>query len=303
MTSDSFNTSERVNVAYAGSLVNLIENKLAPNFERATGYKYQGKAAGSTVLANAIRDKIIQPDVFISASTKAYERLSGAANGKEVKWSLVFASTSMVIGYSPVSQFIDRFNPEVAGTVPWYQVLQQPGVRLGRTDPTLDPKGVYTILVMQLASLYYNQSDIKQTILGLDINQTQIFPEADLVAYLKDGNLDAGFFYLNEVLDVDLPYISLPAEINLGDPNHSDFYQQAHYQDAQGQTIAGEPILYSLTIPTKVENYVGAVEFVKYLLGSNGRQLLLEDGLSMIPLQVDGDLSSVPQELLNFLRM
>ena len=303
MTSDSFNTSERVNVAYAGSLVNLIENKLAPDFEKATGYKYQGKAGGSTVLANAIRDKIIQPDVFISASTKAYERLEGAANSNEVKWSLVFASTSMVIGYSPSGQFVEQFNTAAASTVPWYQVLQQPGVRLGRTDPTLDPKGVYAILVMQLASLYYNQSDIKQAILGSDTNQTQIFPEADLVAYLKDGNLDAGFFYLNEVLDVDLPYISLPAEINLGDPSHSDFYQQVRYQDAQGQTIAGEPILYSLTIPTKVENYVGAVEFVKYLLGSNGRQLLLEDGLSMIPLQVDGDLSSVPEELSNFLKM
>ncbi|MEH2455080.1 extracellular solute-binding protein [Nostoc sp.] len=303
MTLDSFNTSERVRVAYAGSLVNLIENKLAPDFEKATGYKYQGKAAGSTILANAIRDKIIQPDVFISASTRAYERLEGIANGNEVKWSLVFASTSMVIGYSAVSQFIDRFNAAVAGTVPWYQVLQQPGVRLGRTDPTLDPKGVYAILVMQLASLYYNQSDIKQTILGLDTNQTQIFPEADLVAYLKDGNLDAGFFYLNEVLDVDLPYISLPAEINLGNPSQKDFYQQAYYQDTQGQTIAGEPILYSLTIPTKVENYAGAVEFVKYLLGSNGRKLLLEDGLSMIPLQVDGDLSAVPEELSNFLKI
>ena len=199
-------TTQTVSVAYAGPLVNLIENKLAPDFEKATGYKYQGKAAGSTVLANAIRDKIIQPDVFISASTRAYERLLGVRLGNEVKWSLVFASTSMVIGYSPISQFVDQFHAAAAGTIPWYQVLQQPGVRLGRTDPTLDPKGVYAILVMQLASLYYNQSDIKHTILGSDTNQTQIFPEVDLVADLKDGSLDAGFFYLNEVLDVDLPY-------------------------------------------------------------------------------------------------
>ena len=299
MTSDSFNTTKTVSVAYAGSLVNLIENKLAPDFEKATGYKYQGKAAGSTVLANAIRDKIIQADVFISASTRAYQRLEGAANSNQVKWSLVFASTSMVIGYSPASQFLEQFHAAAAGTVPWYQVLQQPGVRLGRTDPTLDPKGIYAILVMQLASLYYNQSDIRHTILGSDTNQTQIFPEADLVAYLKDGNLDAGFFYLNEVLDVDLPYIILPGEINLGDPIHKDFYQQANYQDAQGQTVAGEPILYSLTIPTKVENDTGAVEFVKYLLGSNGCQLLQEDGLSMIPLHFDGDLGAVPEQLAN----
>ncbi|MHC5732990.1 MAG: hypothetical protein ACYTXY_54950, partial [Nostoc sp.] len=91
--------------------------------------------------------------------------------------------------------------------------------------------------------LYYNQSDIKETILGSDINKAQIFPEVDLVAYLKDGNLDAGFFYLNEVKDVDLPYVSLPVEINLADPSQKDFYQQSSYQDAQGQTIVGEPIL------------------------------------------------------------
>ena len=64
-------------------------------------------------------------------------------------------------------------------------------------------------------------------------------------------------------------------------------------------SFTGEPILYSLTIPTKVNNYAGAVEFVQYLLRGNGRQLLLEDGLSIIPLQFEGDLSAVPEQLLN----
>lgn len=31
-------TTQTICVAYAGSLVNLIENKLAPDFEKVTGY-------------------------------------------------------------------------------------------------------------------------------------------------------------------------------------------------------------------------------------------------------------------------
>ena len=57
-----------VNVAYAGSLTNLMEHTLGPAFQQATGYTYQGKGAGSTAIANQIAGKLIHPDVFISAS-------------------------------------------------------------------------------------------------------------------------------------------------------------------------------------------------------------------------------------------
>jgi len=65
----------KVNVAYAGSLVNLMEHKLGPAFAQATGYTFEGEGAGSTALANQIKSKLISPDIFISASSAAYTPL------------------------------------------------------------------------------------------------------------------------------------------------------------------------------------------------------------------------------------
>src|SRR5450759_2524646 len=42
----------KVSVAYAGSLVNLMEKKVGPAFTQATGYPYQGEGKGSSALAN-----------------------------------------------------------------------------------------------------------------------------------------------------------------------------------------------------------------------------------------------------------
>src|SRR6478672_11560458 len=75
-----------VNVAYAGSLVNLMEHKLGPAFAQATGYTFEGEGAGSTALANQIKSKLISPDIFISASSAAYTPLQGAANSNIVRW-------------------------------------------------------------------------------------------------------------------------------------------------------------------------------------------------------------------------
>jgi ABC-type molybdate transport system substrate-binding protein len=65
----------------------------------------------------------------------------GAANGNYASWYLGFARTEMVIGYNSNSKFAADFQAAGNGTKPWYQVLEEPGLRLGRTDPLLDPKG------------------------------------------------------------------------------------------------------------------------------------------------------------------
>lgn len=289
-----------VNIAYAGSLVNLMEHHLVSGFEHATGYPAQGKGAGSTALANQIKSKLIQPDVFISASAGAYKTLQGDANGNLVTWYMSFAATSMVIGYSLKSQYASQFQAAANGGTPWYQVLETPGLRLGRTDPALDPKGVNTLYTVQLAAIYYQQTGLAQGVLGANNNPAQIFPEEDLVARLGSGQLDAGFFYLNEVKDAGLPYIALPAQINLGDPTEATYYAQASYTPAGGTKQTGKPILYSVTILSMAKNAVGGDAFVKYLLGSAGHGLLTADGIRPIAIAFSGDASKVPADLAQY---
>ena len=291
-----------VNVAYAGSLTNLMEHTLGPAFQNATGYTFQGKGAGSTAIANQIAGKLIHPDVFISASAAAYTPLEGSAHGNLVTWYLSFASTQMVIGYSPNSKFAAQFQQAASGQTPWYTVLESPGLRLGRTDPALDPKGVNTLLTVQLAERYYNQPGLSQTVLGPNGNTAQIFPEEDLVARLSSGQLDAGFFYLNEVKDAQLPFITLPAQINLGDPAQKAYYSQATYTDAKGVAHKGAPILYSVTIPATVSNRAGALAFVQYLLGGAGQGILSADGIGQITPTAGGDASTIPAELKQYVK-
>ena len=291
-----------VSVAYAGSLTNLMEHTLGPAFQKATGYTYQGKGAGSTALANQIASKLIHPDVFISASAAAYSPLEGGANGNVVSWYLSFAATQLVIGYSPRSSFAARLQQAASGQTPWYTVLESPGLRLGRTDPSLDPKGVNTILTMRLAEKYYNQPGLTQKILGANDNAAQIFPEETLVARLGSGQLDAGFFYLNEVKDASLPYVTLPAQINLGDPAQKATYALATYTDAKGVAHKGAPILYSITIPSTVSNRAGALAFVQYLLAGGGQGILSADGIGQVGPTAGGDAATIPAELKTYIK-
>jgi len=286
-----------VSVAYAGSLVNLMEHKLGPAFDHATGYTFQGRGAGSTALANQIKSKLITPDIFISASTASYKPLEGAANGNIVRWYVTFAATSMVIGYSPRSPYAAQLEAAASGRIPWYQALETPGLRLGRTDPKLDPKGVNTLFTLQLAEQYYHLPGLATKLIGAAENPDQIFPEEELVARLTAGQLDAGFFYANEVKDASLSSITLPAQINLGDPTLASAYAQASYTTAAGVTQRGAPITFSVTIPATARNRAGAQAFVAYLLGAQGRATFAADGFTATALTLTGDSAQLPAAL------
>src|ERR1700680_2127007 len=196
----------KVSVAYAGSLVNLMEKKVGPAFTQASGYPYQGEGKGSSARSTEIKGKLSFPDIFISASPAVNTTLMGAANGNYVSWYAPFIRSSLVIGYSSTSKFAADFQAVAGGSKSWYQVLEQPGIRIGRIDPALDPKGVRTIIMTELAEKYYNQPGLSTKILGAANNTSQIFPEEELVARLTSGQLDAGFFYLSEVTDASIPF-------------------------------------------------------------------------------------------------
>ncbi len=288
----------KVSVLYAGSLVNLMEKKIGPAFTQATGYPYEGEGKGSTALATEIKGHLRTPDIFISAASAVDQSLMGAANGNYVSWYAPFIRTSIVIGYNPKSKFAADLQAAANGTKPWYQVLEEPGFRLGRTDPALDPKGVRTIIVMELAEQYYNQPNLVQKILGSAENTSQIFPEEDLVARLGTGQLDAGFFYLNEVKEANLPYISLPVQINLGDPSYNSTYVKASYTDPKsGQTTKGSATVYTITIPNTSKNKAGAIAFVNFLFSTTGKSILTQDGLTLVTPTVEGDASAVPSQV------
>jgi molybdate/tungstate transport system substrate-binding protein len=245
-----------VRVLYAGSLVNLMERDIGPKFAAASGYRYQGEGGGSDALANEIKGKVKQADVFISASPATNSKLEGAANGNEVSWYATFASSPLVIGYNPDSKFAADLTSK-----PWQQVLAEPGFRLGRTDPTTDPKGKLAVQALDQGGLTNLASD-----------QSEVFPETELVGRLQSGQLDAGFFYSAEATPDKIPTITIPPE-SLG-------------------------AAYTVTVLDQAPDQAAAVAFVNYLLGHDGSSALTANGFRLTsPPKVSGDAGAVPAAL------
>jgi molybdate/tungstate transport system substrate-binding protein len=295
--------SSTVSVMYAGSLVSLFEKKVGPGFQTATGFTYQGEGKGSVAIANNIKDKVRTPDIFVSADPTVNKSLQGAANGNYVSWWVNFARTEMVIAWSPESRFASDFQAGKSGKKPWESVLQEPGLKLGRTDPELDPKGYRTLFMFQLDEQQKAaESGLTQRVLGPPSNPSQIFPEEQLVARLQAGELDAGFFYTIEAVEANLPYLALPTSINQGDPGQSSHYASASYTNKKGQVFQGSPILYTVTVPGTVKNEQGAESFVQYLLSKDGQALLAKEGLLSTPPVVDGNMTAVPAAINPYVR-
>jgi molybdate/tungstate transport system substrate-binding protein len=297
----------KVFVMYAASLIKTFENNFRPLFQKETGYSYEGEARGSVQIANMIIDGLRRPDVFVSAGTIPIMKLmnSSTINGGVGKstttlaeWLVKFASAEMVIAYSPTSRFYSDLEKARMGKIPWYEVLSKQGFKFGRTDPELDPKGYYMIITANLSNTYYNDSTIKQRILGDDdTNPKQIFPEEILKTILEQGQLDAVAAYKHEAVARGLPYITLPSEINLADPAFSDFYKRASYTLSSGQTVFGDLIYFSFTIPETVKNLDGSISFVIFLFSTKGERILENEGLNYIKPIVEGNVDKMPYSI------
>jgi molybdate/tungstate transport system substrate-binding protein len=303
-TTPAVRSGGTVQVMYAASLESIMEHQLNTAFSQASGYTFAGEAKGSLALANEIKGHLRRPDIFISASPGVNTQLMGAANGKYVSWYVNFARSELVIGYNPGSRFAADFQAAAAGSIPWYQVLAKPGLRLGRTDPQLDPKGQATLYLMELAEQYYRQPGLRQHILGSDENASQVFPEEELVTRLGTGQLDAGFFYINEARAGHIAFLTLPEQINLGNPSLSATYATATWTNPQnGQVSHGGPVVYTVTIPSTVRNQAGAQAFVAFLLSPAGQNLLQSSGLLSTPFALSGDAGALPQSLHRYIRV
>ena len=195
-----------VDVLYAGSLVNLMEHGIGPAFDKVTGDTFEGFGGGSNGLANQIKGKLRRADVFISANPKVNDTLMGGANGDWVVWYVTFAQSPLVIGYSPASKFAADLK-----TKPWYEVLREPGIKIGRTDAKLDPKGALTVQLLDKAEQVYHQPGLAQAVLGAPDNPEQVRPEENLVGRLQSGQIDVGFFYSTETADLKIDAIPLPS--------------------------------------------------------------------------------------------
>jgi molybdate/tungstate transport system substrate-binding protein len=256
-----------LDVAYAGSMGSMMEGPLKAAAAQNLKLEMHGRAQGSSALAQLIVGGNIRPDVFIPVTPGPM--LTVLRSGKaEVAHPI--AHTEMVIAYSPKSRFAAKFEAAGQGKANWWEILQEPALRFGRTDPIADPQGRNIIFTMMLAAKTFQQPDLVAKVLGPVLNEKQIFTEPTVQARLQSGELDAASAYKIQPGPFNLPYLTLPAEINLGaqdvHANHPDVTVTVG-----GKTYNPEPLIYYAGVMKDAPNSKGAAAFTEWLKGSEAQ--------------------------------
>jgi molybdate/tungstate transport system substrate-binding protein len=275
--------AKNINVTYAGSMGVVMDKYLGPAFAKQQGLNYQGQGQGAYGMANLLASKKVVADVFVSITPGPIEVLKKAGL---VTTSVPVASTRMVIAYNPKSKYAQRFaaiKDNQAGAEPWWKVLQTPGLHFGRTDPATDPQGQNIIFTLLLAEKYYHQPSLAKNILGEIYNPKQVLAEGGLLTRLEAGQVDAASGYESATRSAKLPYIVLPDEINLSNPEMSaQWYDTVSFtiKDSAGKvkTLHTQPLVFYAAVLKNAPNPVAAKEFISFMQGDEGQKIFQENG-------------------------
>jgi len=266
-----------LDVLYAGSLQDLVVEDLFPRFERLTGYRCEGRAGGSREWARQLRLGRVEADVLLSADASVNELELMRPGEAVAEWYLTFATNELVLAYSETSPAFQTMHSLAQGEAGWVRLLQS-GLRLGRPDPEVDPKGYRTLFALQLAETQLGLSGLTTAVAGSPRNAAQLCDAADLMPMLKRGQLDVTLCYRSQAREAGVPFVALPKQANLGSPDMTAVYATASYKCADGTTYRGTPIAYTATPVAGSRHHAAAAAFLVFLTSDEAGEAVQRHG-------------------------
>ena len=280
------------NVVYAGSLEALNNEKIGPAFERATSFAYQGQGGGSFGMAQEIKSRTLVPNVFESIGYAPIRLLEP----RQTSWAVAFASTPLVVAYSPSSRWAPELNAIRRGHRPLkdlFTLMAKPGFHLGRTNPTTDPQGQAFYMMVELAAQHYHLgTHAVSKILGSPNNPKQVYSEEGILTLLQSGSLDASSAFLSEAVERHLDYIALPGWMNFSVPSQAASYRRASLTLGNGRTVRGQALMVDITTVDKPS--ASAIAFIRFVLGPRSSAIMRSTGYRVIRPEVLGNKAKVP---------
>jgi molybdate/tungstate transport system substrate-binding protein len=284
-------------IFHAGSL-SVPFKQLADEYEKLNpGIKILTEPAGSLVCARKITELEKPCDIIASADYMVIDELIVP---EYASWSIRFSTNEIVIAFQEKSKYsseIDSSN--------WMEILQRDDVIYARSDPDSDPCGYRSVLCFKLAEKYYNKPGLENNLTSK--NRDFIRPkEVDLIALVESNAVDYMFQYKSVAIQHNLKYIELPDFINLGDPSLNEYYHSVSLEvtgstpDSR-MTVEGDYINYSLSVLSDAPNAEDAIDFVSFLLSSNGMEIFRKNGQDpIIPFSTEQP-GMIPGKLKKFL--
>ena len=292
-----------LHVALAGTMEQVISRHIGPAFTAATGFTLDVTRQSSVALANRIVSGELKPDVYISSDTNVMELVMGPANNDRARWYLPILRSRTVIMHGTQSRFNNDIEAVRAGKLPWYELMQRPGLVLKRPNPTIDSGGYRAIFVFDLAERLYNLPGLKQRVLGDDDNESQYFDRTKEFPLIRDGRIDVFLTYITNPLVEGLPFLDLPEEIDQSNPAMQNWYATASYTNPRGQTFRGTYAAYAVTILVASASPTEAEAFVRLLLSEKGMTMFERAGFYRFKeLRAAGDETAMPQSIRSLIK-
>ncbi len=295
---------QKVVVFHAGSL-----SVPFAQMEKAFEAKYPQfdvvlEAAGSRACARKITDIGKPADVMASA---AYKVIDNLLIPKFAKFNAQFVTNEMAIAYTAKSKYADEINAKN-----WPEIFLRKGVKIGHSNPNLDPCGYRSILVTKLAEIYYKLPGFYDKLLGYgdsyqngEEKRSKVIvrpKETDLLGLLEAGAYDYLYIYKSVAEQHGLKYIVLPPQVSLKSKKYSKFYKQATFKITGKKpgawiTKKGSAMVYGITVVQNKKRDLprdkeGAVKFVNFVLSPQGQAIMKKNGQGVInPPVITGDAS------------
>jgi molybdate/tungstate transport system substrate-binding protein len=268
---------DKLQVLYAGSLQDLVTRELFPCFAHLTGYQCIGRAGGSREWARQLRLGEVEADLLLSADSSVNELELMRPGEAAAEWYLTFATNELVLAYGEASPAYVQIHAAAQEEDGWLRLLRL-GLRLGRPDPEVDPKGYRTLFALQLAEIHLGLTGLADQVAGPARNPEQLYDAAELLPMLTRGELDLMFCYRSQAEEAGVPFISLPEEINLGSPNHAERYATASYQCDDGTLYRGAPIAYTATPIARTQHPLPTSAFLVFLASDEAAEAIVRRG-------------------------
>jgi molybdate/tungstate transport system substrate-binding protein len=274
-----------------------MDKYMGPPFIAKTGDEYQNQSAGSIGLAQEIAAGELTPNVLVPIGSAPMALVEPAFT----TWAVQFAASPLVVAYYPQGPHASELKKISDGKLPMtdlYTLMATPGFKLGRTDPATDPQGQGFVEMVGLAEKYLGISAATASaVLGGSNDSSQIFSETALEPTLQAGELDAASAYLPQAVQLGLPYVTLPDQINFGDPSDASIYEAASMTLSTGKVVTGSLLDLEVSVLSTTSNPAtpAATAFVEFLLSPAARAILKKEGYALLSPTLLGQTSAAPQ--------
>ncbi|MBN1962002.1 MAG: substrate-binding domain-containing protein [Deltaproteobacteria bacterium] len=261
----------------APSLASVIA-EMEPSFNQVEpDIHIRSDISGSQVAARKLTELNMRADILALADIEVIEKM---LIPNHAKWSIRFATNSVVLAHFSHSRYTEEITPEN-----WPDILSRPDVKIGLANPDTAPIGYRSIMVWLLAAKYYQRLELAQTLRKKVAPEHLVSDEAELWALLPSKAIDYAFLYRSTAEKHRLKITRLPDQINLSKPELAKTYAKANVPvlmktDNNKVVMQGMPLYFGMTIPIDAPHPEIAVLLAKQILSKSGQAALVRAGFT-----------------------